>query len=145
MKPLLGMRNAVRGQDVQRTEDGLIEARIELQPAFSAFDELNRALGFIPIVFKCADAVISGDPSRPSIFSNISNVTISKGTALPASAVTPGGVVASDCKIIYYNEAVGYLVGQVFSGTFRSEQELAPVGGPAQIVNHWGLFELQLA
>src|SRR5438445_11746473 len=25
MKPLLGMRNAVRGQDVQRTEDGLIE------------------------------------------------------------------------------------------------------------------------
>jgi hypothetical protein len=50
-------------------------------------------------------------------------VTIPKGTALPASPVTPGGMTAIDCKIIYYSEAAGYLVGQIFCGTFRSEQQ----------------------
>jgi hypothetical protein len=54
-------------------------------------------------------------------------VTIPKGTALPASPVTPGGMTAIDCKIIYYSEAAGYLVGQIFSGTFRSEQQREPL------------------
>ena len=41
-------------------------------------------------------------------------------------------------------QAVRHLVGQLFSGMFRSEQEFTPLGGPMQAVKYWGLFELQL-
>jgi hypothetical protein len=145
MKPLQGLRNVVRGQEVRRTPEGLIEARIELAPAFNAFDELNRSLGFIPTVFRCADEAMSSDPANPSIFSNIFDVTVPRGTTLPASPLLPGGVLPIDCRIIYYNKAVGHLDGHTFSGMFRSEQEFAPSGQPMQFVIHWGLFELQLA
>lgn len=142
-RPLAGMRNGVRGQHVRRTEQGFIEANIELQPAFNNLDELNRALGFVPIVFRCADEVLSNDADRPSILSNALNVTIHKGTILPSTPVTPGGVAPVDCEITYNNVVVGFLAERTFSGTFNSEQQLH-VGSSNTSVRHWGSFELQL-
>ncbi|MCK1447255.1 type I restriction enzyme HsdR N-terminal domain-containing protein [Bradyrhizobium sp. 48] len=143
MKPLTGMRNTVRGQEIRRVRDGVIEARIELEPAFNAFDEMNRALGFVPIVFKSADEVISTNPERPSIFANVLTARILRGTVLPASPVMRGGVCPIDCEIIYHNQAVGYLEGTSFCGSFTSDQELA-VTGSIQSITHWGRFELVL-
>ncbi|WP_445215687.1 type I restriction endonuclease subunit R [Bradyrhizobium sp. Pa8] len=143
MKPILGMRNGIRGQEVLRVQDGLIEARLELQPAFSMFDDMNRALGFVPIVFKCADEVLSSDPAAPSILSNILSVTLPRGTELPASPLMRGGVVQVDCEITYHNLAVGYLTDRIFSGMFKSEQEV--IAGGTAAVRHWGTFELHLS
>lgn len=143
MKPLTGMRNTVRGQEIRRVPDGVIEARIELEPAFNAFDELNRALGFVPIVFKSADEVISTNPERPTIFANALTARISRGTALPASPIMRGGICGVDCEIIYDNQAVGYLDGTSFYGSFTSEQQIAVLGN-IQSITHWGRFELVL-
>ncbi|MCA6123533.1 type I restriction enzyme HsdR N-terminal domain-containing protein [Bradyrhizobium sp. WSM 1704] len=141
MGSLKGLRNAARGHEISRTADGLIEARIELEPAFSAFDELNRTLGFIPISFKCPDEVLSIDRSRPSIFTNVLRLTLPRGTVLPTSPVSPGGILQIDCSIVYYNNAAGWLEGTKLSGTFTSEQDFQ-VHGSVQSVRHWGRFEL---
>jgi hypothetical protein len=145
---LKGMRNGIRGQEVIRTNDGLIEARVELVPAFSAFDELNRFFGFVPLVFRCADEIISSDHTRPSIFQNILTVNVPRGTSVPTSPLYPGGTVPIDCKITYYTKVVGYLLDSKLVGVFESVLELDLVTGqslPTQAVSAFGKFELALS
>lgn len=148
MATLKGMRNGIRGQEVIRTNDGLIEARVELVPAFSAFDELNRFFGFVPLVFRCADEIISSDDTRPSIFQNILTVNVPRGTSLPTSLLYSGGTVPIDCKITYYTRVVGYLLDSKLVGVFESVLELDLVTSqslPTQAVSAFGKFELALS
>lgn len=142
---LKGMRSAVRGQTIMRSAD-LIELRVELEPAFGAFDELNRSLGFIPMIFRSTDAVLSTDSEKPSIFTGILNITIPQGTRLPETPVTPGGVVPVDCQVNYFNKAVGYLVGDRIRGIFEIEQEFVfKAGGVSPLsVRAFGQFDLQI-
>jgi hypothetical protein len=145
MAKLKGMRNGVRGQEILRTSEGLIEARVELTPAFSAFDELNKFLGFIPLVFRCADESLSWDRDRPSIFRNILTICVPRGTTVPTSPLFPGGTVQFDCRIAYDNKVVGYLTESKLVGIFEAafEYELTAIPSfPKQTVNAFGKFEL---
>jgi hypothetical protein len=148
MAKLKGMRNGVRGQEIIRTSDGLIEARVELTPAFSAFDEINKVFGFIPLVFRCADETLSSDKSRPSIFQNILTIEVPRGTTVPTSPLFPGGTVQFDCKIAYDNKVVGYLTDSKLVGIFEATFEYELVGihsFPKQTVNAFGKFELAVS
>jgi hypothetical protein len=143
---LRGMRSAVRGQTIARSA-GLIEMRVELEPAFSAFDELNRSLGFIPIIFRSTDAVLSTDSEHPSIFTGTLNISIPQGTRLPETPLTPGGIAPFDFRASYFNKAVGYLVDGRIRGIFEIEQEFAYIdaGVPPLLVWAFGQFDVQVA
>ncbi|WP_398468011.1 type I restriction enzyme HsdR N-terminal domain-containing protein [Tardiphaga sp.] len=143
---LKGMRSAVRGQAITRLAD-LIEMRVELEPAFGAFDELNRSLGFIPIIFHSADVVLSTDSEHPSIFTGTLNISIPRGTRLPETPVTPGGVAPVDCQVSYFNKAIGYLINDRIRGIFEMEQEFVcrAQGVPPLGVRAFGQFDLQVA
>lgn len=140
---LKGMRSAVRGQTVARSE-GVIEMRVELEPTFGSFDELNRSLGFIPIIFRSADAVLSTDEEQPSIFTGTLNISIPRGTRLPETPVTPGGVAPIDCQVNYFNKAVGCLRGDRIRGIFEIEQEFRADGVPPLLAQAFGQFDLQV-
>lgn len=142
---LKGMRSAVRGQTIVRSA-GLIEMRVELEPAWGSFDELNRSLGFVPIVFRSTEEVLSTDSARPSIFTGTLNISIPRGTRLPETPVTPGGIVPVDFQANYFNKAVGYLDQDRIRGIFEIEHEFVfgAAGVPPLLARALGQFDLQV-
>lgn len=114
-----GLRNGVIGDVVYRSpDDGLIVAEVDVQSAFAAFDEIHKALGFRPLLFKTASEYISADREQPSLFQNMINVTLKRGTPFPATLLGPGGVLLVDMHARCYTEAAGFIESSNFLGTF---------------------------
>ncbi|TIX23577.1 type I restriction enzyme HsdR N-terminal domain-containing protein [Mesorhizobium sp.] len=113
-----GLRNSISGNFVARGDDGLITAELEVQSAFADFDTLNRAFGFFPLHFHTADEFISSDVEKPTLMQNLVSVKIPRGLEFPKTMLSPGGVVLFDVATVCYTEALGFIDGDRFRGTF---------------------------
>lgn len=118
-----GLRNSVSGTTVERTKDGMIEATIEMESAYSMFDAINRAIGFKNFVFRTADEYVSTDLDTPTIFQNIQPGYVPPGTHFPAGPASPAMTLPFGFDVTCYTEAVGYLDGDKFLGTFAVDYD----------------------
>lgn len=126
-----GLRNAVVGNRVFRREDGLISAEVEVKSAIAVMDDLHKAMGFSPLVFNTADEFISTDVENPTLMQNLLSVHFEAGTAFPKTMLSPGGVIPFDVLTVCYTEALGFLDGDRFRGTFVIDYEYnLPAGIP---------------
>ncbi|RUM06748.1 type I restriction enzyme HsdR N-terminal domain-containing protein [Rhizobium chutanense] len=113
-----GLRNAVRGNAVYREESGLITAAVDVQSAFAEMDVFQDALGFNPLIFRTADEYLSTDVDNPTLLQAIINVDFQRGSRFPETPISPGGVIPVDVHAECYTEAVGFIEGNTFKGTF---------------------------
>ncbi|MFC5584032.1 type I restriction enzyme HsdR N-terminal domain-containing protein [Nitratireductor kimnyeongensis] len=126
-----GLRNSVVGWKVFRREDGLISAEVEVKSAFTAMDELHKAMGFSPLLFNSADEFISLDKTQPTLLQNVLNLSFKAGTPFPKTLLSPAGVIPFDVTTTCYTEALGFIEGNQFRGTFVVDYDyLLPAGLP---------------
>lgn len=119
-----GLTNTVTGRSVSRNDNGLIVALVEVKSAFAGMDELHKAMGLYPLVFSTSDEYLSSDVENPSLLQNIMTINMPAGTKFPSTMLSPGGgvlpfPVTAEC----YTEAVGFIDGFVFKGTYVIEYE----------------------
>jgi hypothetical protein len=118
-----GMRQTVSGVGVERSQDGLIIAEVNLKSAFSTFDAINHAVGLGSFMFKTSDEYVSVDVEHPTLFTNLASVSAPRGLQVPAGF----GVPAMDLPISFdctcYTEAVGFVAEDRFKGTFLVEYD----------------------
>ncbi|WEZ84624.1 type I restriction enzyme HsdR N-terminal domain-containing protein [Rhizobium sp. 32-5/1] len=118
-----GMRQTVSGIGVERTGDGLIMAQVLLKSAHSTFDAINQAVGLGTFVFKTSDEFVSTDVEVPTLFTNIVEVNAPQGMSIPAGFGRPAMVLPVSFKCICYTEAVGFVHGERFQGTFSVDYQ----------------------
>ncbi|MBX5204328.1 type I restriction enzyme HsdR N-terminal domain-containing protein [Rhizobium sp. NZLR1] len=113
-----GIRNGITGSRVFRTDDGLISAVVEIVSAFAGLDELNKRFGFSPFLFKTADEYISVNRESPTLMQNLVAIDIPAGTQIPATLLSPAGVLPFALVGECYTEATGFVEDKQFKGTF---------------------------
>lgn len=113
-----GLRNAVKGDKVFRDESGLITASVNVQSAFAELDNIHEALGFNPLTFSTADEYLSTSVDCPTLMQAIIQVELKKGMEFPKTPISPGGVIPMDVHAECYTEAVGFVCGNAFKGTY---------------------------
>lgn len=113
-----GLRNAVKGNQVYRDERGLITASVNVQSAFAEMDAIQDAMGFNPLLFSTADEYLSTDVENPTLLQGILHADFKQGSEFPQTPISPGGVLPIDVRAECYTEAVGFVDGNVFRGTF---------------------------
>ncbi len=118
-----GLKNAITGRWVKRLDDGLISAQVDVKSAFAGLQEIHDAIGFSSLEFNTADEFISIDIENPTLMQNIISVTIPAGTKFPTTMMSPGGTLAFGFKAECYTEAVGFIEGNFFKGTFSIDYE----------------------
>lgn len=118
LENIRGMRATISKGLVSRTEKGSVRAEIQTASAFAMMDAFNQTLGITGYVFDCGDEYISTDANTPSIFQNITTLTIKRGTRIPAMLGNPASVLPFDWQLTSFTQAVGYVQGDTFTGTF---------------------------
>lgn len=141
---MVGTRASVREGSIARTTNGLIEATVSIYSPYANFDDLNRQLGFIPLVFRTSGETLSTNANAPSILSNMLTVTIPPGTTFPTSPLSPAGVIPSQITITYYINITCALATSRATGIFSAEQNFSVYGGLSASVQSLGSFELAL-
>lgn len=116
-----GLVNSVRGTRVYRTDDGLIEAELDLKSAFAAMDEMFLAFGFYPLRFSTSDEYLSVDPEKPTLLQGLVAVHFPVGTELPKTPLSPGGYLPVEMKANCFTQAEGIVEGNSFKGVFTVE------------------------
>ncbi|PZU87174.1 MAG: type I restriction endonuclease subunit R [Shinella sp.] len=132
-KSMDGLTNAVSGRFVSRDEKGLIVALVDVKSAFAGMDELHQAVGFYPLTFSTAEEFLSGDINRPTLMQNIINISLPIGTRFPTTLLGPGGVLPIQVDAECYTQALGFVDGSVFKGTYYIDYEyrlIAPMHMP---------------
>jgi hypothetical protein len=120
MAPFSGLRATVKGGVVERGEDGLIRAVLKLAGPTAQWDLANSQLGLDEFIFGSADAFISTDVHRPTIFQGLSEMQIPSGftvEALPGQRFS----LPFEVRTSTITEATGFLSGKTFSGVFAIE------------------------
>ncbi|OHV71403.1 type I restriction endonuclease subunit R [Mesorhizobium sp. LCM 4577] len=145
-----GLRNAVVGDRVFRREDGLISAEVEVRSAFAAMDDLHKAMGFSPLVFNTSEEFISSDVENPTLMQNLLNVSFKAGTTFPKTLLSPAGVMPFDVTTLCYTEALGFIDGNHFRGTFAIDYDYQFPAGipglPAKVaMRSEGTFDIKFA
>lgn len=118
-----GVNTPVVGREVKRTPEGLILGHVEISSAFSYWAELNRLSGIDGYEFATADEFISDDINAPSIFQNVVEASMPVGTVVRAFPGMPEFRLPFGFEMKAYTQAVGFLDGQQFKGTFDISYE----------------------
>lgn len=119
-----GLTNAVTGRSVSRNNEGLIVALVEVKSAFAGMDELHKAMGLYPLTFSTSDEYLSIDIEKPTLLQNIMNMHLPAGTRFADSMLSPGGgVIPFPVTAECYTEAVGFIEGFVFKGTYAIDYQ----------------------
>ncbi len=113
-----GANAAIIGIDVERDDTGKIVGTLKVAGPYSFWDDLNKAAGLENYVFKTSDEYVSIEAENPTIFQNLENVTISKGTPVQILPGQPKFPLPFNVQMVAYTEATGFLVGMEFKGTF---------------------------
>jgi len=122
-KSIDGLTNSIQGSVVTRLEDGLISAQVDVRSAFAELNEIHNALGFSKLTFNTSEEFLSADREKPTLLQNIISVKAPAGTDFPATMLSPGGKLAVGFKADCYTEALGFIEGNIFKGTFVIEYD----------------------
>jgi len=123
-------RGSVTGVEVLRNSEGQIVANLEIVGPYGDLDAFNKAAGLSLYAFKTSDEYISSHIERPTIFQNLTVAHVPRGTRLPKSPMTPEAIMPFDLGLTAYTQAVGYLDGDRFRGTFEIDYQLKFIGLP---------------
>lgn len=129
MSQLDGMRASVVGKGVIRLDDGRIEGSLQMAGPYTIFDTINQYAGFDILAFTTSDEFVSTDVEVPTIFQNIANAEMPAGMRLPLDSSPLRSMLnlPSNLKefrlpfgicLTAYTEAIGYIEGTNFRGTF---------------------------
>lgn len=118
LKQFAGMRATITGKDVVRTEWGLLRAQVEILRGNALLDQLNQLASMESFVFESADEYVSTEPTKPSIFQNITGGSLDAGTTFQGIPFVPSFALPFPIEMLTYTEAVGFLDGERFRGTF---------------------------
>jgi hypothetical protein len=113
---MTGTVGAVTGVNVQRLEDGRIQALVSVRSPYQQLAEINRLAGIGDYEFLTSDEYISTDHEAPTILQNVIEGRLAPGarfTPMPGMAemVLPFGFVFT-----VYTEATGYVANGEFMG-----------------------------
>jgi len=122
-KSIDGLTNSISGRDVKRLEDGRISAQVDVKSAFAELNDIHEALGFSSLIFNTADEFLSVDKENPTLLQNIVSVVVPAGMDFPNTMLSPGGKLAIGFKADCYTEALGFIEGNIFKGTFVIEYD----------------------
>lgn len=125
-----GLTNSIYGDSVKRLEDGRISAEINVRSAFAELEEINSAIGFSSLTFNTSEEFLSTDREKPTLLQNIISATIAAGTEFPRTLLSPGGKLAIGFKADCYTEALGFIEGNVFKGTFVIDYDYELIPSP---------------
>ncbi|EHH03370.1 type I restriction enzyme r protein [Agrobacterium tumefaciens CCNWGS0286] len=125
-----GLTNAVTGRSVSRNDKGLIVALVDVKSAFVGLDELHKASGFYPLTFSTADEFLSDDIQKPTLMQNIINIVLPAGTTFPTTLLGPGGTLPINVEADCYTQALGFVDGNVFRGTYFVDYEYRLIAPP---------------
>lgn len=117
-KSIDGLTNSITGRYVKRLDDGLISAQVDVKSAFSELQDMHDALGFSSLAFNTAEEFISNDKEKPTLLQNMISITVPAGSHFPKTMLSPGGTLMIGFKADCYTEAVGFIEGNFFKGTF---------------------------
>jgi len=129
-KSIDGLTNAITGRVVERLDNGLISATVDVKSAISELQAIHDAIGFSSLVFNTADEFISKDSNSPTLMQNVMATKLAAGTIMPKSLLSPGGVVPFDFEVELYIEAVGFIEGKYFKGTFFIDYDYKIIAPP---------------
>lgn len=146
-----GMNSAVIGNRIYRNDAGLIIVEIDLRGPVEAIDKISRSLGQYPLIFSCADEYISSDFSRPTLLQNVLDIKIPRGKQVEESILSPAGIIPFDIEVRTYTQALGFINGTNFKGTFfvdynYDSRTAAALFGAANglEMTHEGNFDIKL-
>ena len=115
-----GYRATPTGRSVERNTEGRIVAQLELAAPLKSWDDFNKAAGIEFYEFATADEYVSLNPDEPTIFQGLTRGLIKAGTPLPEIPGIQAGMVAPmDVEMNARTQAIGYLEGGRFKGTFE--------------------------
>ncbi|ESZ55607.1 type I restriction enzyme HsdR N-terminal domain-containing protein [Mesorhizobium sp. L103C120A0] len=140
-----GARATVVGDKVSRTADGFIEGRLTLAGPTELWDLLNRLGGVEGYTFRTADQFISKDKNSPTIFQNYLDARVPAGTLIPPipGQTTVATKLPVDLDWSASTEAVGFINGERFMGTFAIEYKLKLAFVPDVIeYSGYGVFDI---
>ncbi len=113
-----GLVNHVSGRSVKREDTGLIKALVDVESAFKQMQEIHDRMGFNPIQFQTSDEYISSDIDKPTLMQSILTMDFAAGSAFPQTPITPGGILPCRVAATCYTDAVGFMDGDKFLGSF---------------------------
>ena len=102
---------------IVRSEGGGIVALIKPSFHHSSMSQFSQAIDATEVELTTADEVISSDPENPTVFTQVREITVEKGTPVPSFssfATTIAPVSASGITLI---EVSGYVAGTKFIGS----------------------------
>ncbi|MDW9526588.1 type I restriction endonuclease subunit R [Sinorhizobium meliloti] len=129
-KSIDGLTNSIHGKSVKRLEDGRISAQVNVRSAFAELEEIHDAIGFSSLTFNTSEEFLSIDRENPTLLQNIVSATVPAGTEFPTTLLSPGGKLAIGFKADCYTEALGFIEGNIFKGTFVIDYDYELIPSP---------------
>lgn len=124
---IANQRAAIVGGEISRLPDGRLEGHIEQAGPYDALLALAQIAGVDILKFSCAEEYISSEKAEPTIMQNFVEWKLAAGTQIPQPAARSLGVPSLPFKVDAQalTEAVGYVEGASFTGTFTVKFSLA--------------------
>lgn len=119
LQNIKGLRSAVTGRDVFRTDAGLLKVFLTLAGGFEQIDAVNKLCGLEGYDFECADEIISEDPHHPNIFQGRVEALMPAGTEVGPPFVPMKMGLPFAIGMVAYTQAVGFFREDQFLGTFQ--------------------------
>ncbi|MGE3142646.1 MAG: type I restriction endonuclease subunit R, partial [Hyphomonadaceae bacterium] len=130
-----GMNATFTGDEVFRTNAGLITAKVDILSAYTAFTELNSLAGLNGYTFSTSEEFVSTDIERPSVFQNVATAKIPSGVPVkipPLPKINmPFGV-----DMVAFTQAIGYVKDDIFIGMFEIDYDLSVISNGSSGIPH---------
>ncbi|BDA86005.1 hypothetical protein Sa4125_35470 [Aureimonas sp. SA4125] len=78
-----GIQNGITGEGISRADNGEIVAVVSFLSAYGTMQQYFSAMGIDRLEFRTVDEYISDDRSRPTVFTNLTRVSVPKGNYPP--------------------------------------------------------------
>lgn len=142
---LTGMRSNIVGGRVWRDESSRIVAKLQWTAPHPLLVQFSNDKGLMDFEYVCLDEQVSSDPAAPSVFDVFGSVEVQKGERLFDIIRWQSTEAGITTKQTVRGQAVGHILGNVFSGRFQSEQECTFTSLPLELTMYGtGSFQIEI-
>jgi hypothetical protein len=147
VEKLVGFQAAITGNRIYRDNDRGIVADIEMSIAHENLKKLVDTLGLAERIYVTRDWRVSQDPLNPTIFEYSFKSYIPAGTSIYDITSWSENIAPVDSEIYWYEEAIGFLKDDRFSGVYTARALLTFPSFDSNI-RYWtlvrGSYEIEL-
>jgi hypothetical protein len=132
----------ISGGSIERDENQRIIACLQTRTPFRSINELNTKLGLNNLEMISTDLNLSGDSSKPTLFTEVTNMTLAEGDVIfdPSTWELVPLPINVSCRT--ETKAEGILTKQKFHGNFQLKYNFLNLH---RIIDMQGNFEIYLA